>query len=161
MGGRGKTDGAHQQLPCTAEEEKGEGKNGCTSSRGCYGREESMWELTKMANQAGDKERLRAGVHHGGPALGGRAEGAGAAGQERAQRKIASQNRSSSLTSGGDGIARGIAREMDGDYVGRGFVIVFSFFTDTKHFTQAVGVALRETNGDGWRSGRRGPHLKE
>jgi hypothetical protein len=73
MGGRRKTDGAHQQLPCTTEEEKGEGKNGCTSSRGCYGREESMWELTTMANQAGDKERLQAGVHHGGPALGGRA----------------------------------------------------------------------------------------
>jgi hypothetical protein len=32
-----------------------------------------MWELTTMANQAGDKERLQAGVHHGGPALGGRA----------------------------------------------------------------------------------------
>jgi hypothetical protein len=73
MGGRRKTDGAHQQLPCTTEEEKGEGENGCTSSRGCYGREESMWELTTMANQAGDKERLQAGVHHGGPALGGRA----------------------------------------------------------------------------------------
>jgi hypothetical protein len=33
---------------------KGEEQNGCTRLRGCYGHEESRWELTTMANQVGN-----------------------------------------------------------------------------------------------------------
>jgi hypothetical protein len=43
------------ECPARQRRKKGEGTNGCASSRGCYGREESRWELSTvtMARERG------------------------------------------------------------------------------------------------------------
>jgi hypothetical protein len=68
------------ECPARQRRKKAEGTNGCVSSRGCYGREGSRWELSTVTMAR----------EHGAGWKGGMARGSGVGGQVCVPKEIAS-----------------------------------------------------------------------
>lgn len=103
------------ECPARRGRKEDEGQNGCTSSRERYWREESTRELTTVVNRADDDGEIRGRVvlcegcgagQKAGMAGGSSGWRARACGEEDCER-----NGLSSLTSGGEQIARRIASQ--------------------------------------------------